>query len=300
MPIVIPQELPAFNELKGEKIFVMSESLAVKQDIRPLKIALVNLMPTKKETERQILRLLGNTPLQVEITFIKTGTYESKSVSKEHMDSFYTTFDKIKGHKFDGMIITGAPVETLEFTEVGYWDELCEIMAYAEKNVTSTLYICWGAQAAMQFHYGIGKRPLEKKLFGIFKNYRQDVNDPLLTGLDDAFNVPHSRHTSVDERAVRHCDKLEVLADGLECGISIVKSKDDKKLFFFGHSEYEPETLKKEYERDVTKGLAIERPKNYFIGDTDRVEMNWRSTGSMLFANWVNYYVYQVTPYELE
>lgn len=300
MPIVIPQDLPAFNTLTKENIFVMNDSRALSQDIRPLDIAIVNLMPTKIETETQLLRVLGNSPLQVNITLIKTESYVSKNASESHLERFYTTFSEIKNRKFDGMIVTGAPVETFEFSEVDYWEELCGIMDYAKECVTSTVFICWGAQAAMQRYYGIGKEVLTKKMFGVFKNRQTVENEPLLRGLDDYFNVPHSRHTKVDEDAIRKNKNLTVLAEGNTCGISIAKSNDNKAFFFFGHSEYDRETLKKEYLRDVDKNLDIDRPHRYFSDDgTENVDFSWRSTGSLLFNNWLNYYVYQVTPYSL-
>ncbi|MGI6213880.1 MAG: homoserine O-succinyltransferase [Christensenellales bacterium] len=299
MPIIIPQDIPAFDILTKENVFVMGELRAQTQDIRPIEIAIVNLMPTKIETETQLIRLLSNSPLQVNLTLVKTSTYTSKHTQESHMNKFYKTFSQIKNSFFDGMIITGAPVETLEFDEVAYWKELCKIMDYAEQRVTSTIYICWGAQAALYHHYGIGKIHLDKKMFGIFPNRALLQYDPLLKGLDDYFYVPHSRHTAVDEQAVYAHPELCVMASGAECGISIAKSKDNSKLFFFGHSEYDRETIKGEYLRDVKKGLPIERPVNYFTDEgTDNINMSWRSTANLLFYNWLNYYVYQVTPFQ--
>ena len=301
MPIVIPKDIPAFPVLKKENVFVMPKKRAEAQDIRPIEIAIVNLMPTKVETETQLMRLLANTPLQVNLTLIKTATYKSTNVSVDHMERFYKTFDEISDMKFDGMIVTGAPVETMEFDEVIYWEELKKIMDFADKKVTSTIYICWGAQAAMYHYYGIEKKPLPKKLFGIFPNKAAVQYDPLLKGLNDTFNVPHSRHTEIDADAVRKEKKLRILADGEDCGLSIVKSRDDKKFFFFGHSEYDRETLKNEYLRDKAKGLPIDQPKNYFInGNVNEIDFSWKSTANLLFYNWLNHYVYQVTPFNLE
>ena len=301
MPIVIPKDIPAFPVLKKENVFVMAKKRAEAQDIRPIEIAVVNLMPTKVETETQLMRLLANTPLQVNLTLIKTATYKSTNVSVDHMERFYKTFDEISDMKFDGMIVTGAPVETMDFDEVIYWEELKKIMDFADKKVTSTIYICWGAQAAMYHYYGIEKKPLPKKLFGIFPNRAAVQYDPLLKGLNDTFNVPHSRHTEIDADAVRKEKKLRVLAEGDDCGLSIVKSRDDKKFFFFGHSEYDRETLKNEYLRDKAKGLSIDQPKNYFInGNVNEIDFSWKSTANLLFYNWLNHYVYQVTPFNLE
>ena len=301
MPIVIPKDIPAFSVLKKENIFVMPKKRAESQDIRPIEIAVVNLMPTKVETETQLLRLLANTPLQVNLTLIKTATYKSTNTSENHMERFYKTFDEVRDTRFDGMIVTGAPVENLDFKEVAYWEELKAIFDYADSMVTSTIYICWGAQAAMYHYYGIEKKPLPKKLFGVFKNRASVAYEPLLKGLNDTFSIPHSRYTEIDSDAVRANKKLRVLAEGERSGISIVKSRDDRKFFFFGHSEYDRETLKNEYMRDKEKGLKIDPPENYFIdGDVNRIDMSWNSTGNLLFYNWLNHYVYQVTPYNLE
>lgn len=299
MPIVIPKDIPAFEVLTKENIFCMHSTRAAKQDIRPIEIAIVNLMPTKVLTETQLMRLLSNSPLQINVTLIQMATYHSSNTSQTHMDKFYKTFDDIKDSNFDGMIITGAPVETLEYNEVKYWDELCTIFNYAERYVTSTIFICWGAQAALNYYYGIGKRQLDKKVFGIFENYCTMENEPLLKGLDDSFNIPHSRHTEIDDKSLLEDGRLVVLAEGKECGLSIVKCIDNRKFFFFGHSEYDRETLKNEYLRDLEKGLPIEKPVNYFIGDSDKINLSWKSTGNLLFYNWLNYYVYQVTPYNI-
>jgi homoserine O-succinyltransferase len=300
MPIIIPKTLPAHDILKKEKIFVMDEHRAGTQDIRPIEIAILNLMPTKVETETQLVRLLSNSPLQIKITFINTATYTPTHVSSDHMQKFYKNIDEVRKNKYDGMIITGAPVETLPFEDVYYWQELKDIFNFADKHVTSTIYICWGAQAALYHHFGIGKVPLEKKLFGIFPTEASVQNDMLLKGMDDVFYIPHSRHTRVDEDAIRATKELKILAESKEAGISIVKTHDNKKFFLTGHSEYDRDTLKTEYLRDVNKGLDIEPPKNYFVEGTKRVNMCWKSTANLLFYNWLNYYVYQVTPYVLE
>ncbi len=299
MPIIIPKDIPAFSILKEENIFVMARARAITQDIRPIEIAIVNLMPTKVETETQLLRLLSNSPLQINVTFINTATHESKNVSKSHLDKFYKTFDEIKDRKFDGMIVTGAPVEHMPFEDVDYWKELTQIFDFADKNVTSTIYICWGAQAGLYYHYGIQKHPLDEKLFGIF-SHKKCAIDPLLKGVDDNFYIPHSRHTKVFDEDIYACKDLEVLASSVEAGCSILKSKDNKKIFLTGHSEYDRDTLKNEYLRDKNKGLDIKPPKNYFVDDSlTLVDMKWISTANLLYTNWLNYYVYQVTPFEL-
>lgn len=300
MPIVIPRGLPAFENLQSEKIFVMDKKRAVGQDIRPIEIAILNLMPTKETTETQLIRLLSNSPLQINVTLIKTDTYAPTHVTDDHMNRFYKSLDEIKKMKFDGMIVTGAPVETLPFEEVKYWHELEQIIDFADKNVTSTIYICWGAQAALYHKFGIGKHMLDKKLFGIFPTHAVVKNDMLLKGMDDTFYIPSSRHTSVDEIALRENPDIKILAEGEESGVAIAKTLDNKSFFFTGHSEYDRYTLRNEYLRDLEKGLPIERPKNYFAtDDIDKVDMKWRSTANLLFYNWLNYYVYQVTPYNL-
>lgn len=297
MPIVIPKSLPAHDILARENIFVMSHARATRQDIRPIEIAIVNLMPTKVDTETQLMRLLGNSPLQVNITLVKTGSYTGTHTPLEHLDKFYKTFDQISSRHFDGMIITGAPVETLPFEQVAYWEELTRIMDYADKYITSTVFICWGAQAALYHYYGIGKVLLPEKLFGVYRVRSLDENEPLLRGMNDIMHIPMSRHTAVDEVAVAQCKDIKVLAVGDQCGLSIAKSKDNKKFFFTGHSEYDRFTLRSEYLRDLDKGLPIKPPVHYFIdGDTNRVNMKWRSAATLLFNNWLNY-VYQVTPY---
>lgn len=300
MPIVIPRGLPAFESLQSEKIFVMDNKRAVGQDIRPIEIAILNLMPTKETTETQLMRLLSNSPLQINVTLIKTDTYAPTHVADDHMTRFYKSLDEIKKMKFDGMIVTGAPVETLPFEEVKYWHELEQIIDFADKNVTSTIYICWGAQAALYHKFGINKHMLGKKLFGIFPTHAVVKNDMLLKGMDDTFYIPSSRHTAIDETALRENPNIKILAEGEETGVAIAKTLDNKSFFFTGHSEYDRYTLRNEYLRDLEKGLSIERPKNYFANDdVDKVDMKWRSTANLLFYNWLNYYVYQVTPYHL-
>ena len=300
MPIVIPRGLPAFESLQSEKIFVMDNKRAVGQDIRPIEIAILNLMPTKETTETQLMRLLSNSPLQINVTLIKTDTYAPTHVADDHMTRFYKSLDEIKKMKFDGMIVTGAPVETLPFEEVKYWHELEQIIDFADKNVTSTIYICWGAQAALYHKFGINKHMLDKKLFGIFPTHAVVKNDMLLKGMDDTFYIPSSRHTAIDETALRENPNIKILAEGDETGVAIAKTLDNKSFFFTGHSEYDRYTLRNEYLRDLEKGLPIERPKNYFAtDDVDKVDMKWRSTANLLFYNWLNYYVYQVTPYHL-
>ena len=301
MPIIIPKGLPAYNVLQKENVFVMPKIRAEQQDIRPIEIAIVNLMPTKIETETQLMRLLGNSSLQVNVSLISMQSHESKNTSAEHLLKFYKSFDDIKNSKIDGLIITGAPVETLDYEDVSYWSELKQIMEYAKSNVTSTIFICWGAQAGLKYHYDIGKKLLTEKKFGIFATKAVTAHDMLLKGMDDTFYIPMSRHTSIDEEAVRNHDDLIVLAESKESGLSIAKSVDNRKFFFTGHSEYEKETLKNEYLRDLAKGNAIAMPENYFVdGNIDEINVNWRSTANLLFYNWLNYYVYQVTPFENE
>ena len=302
MPIKIPNKLPATETLINENIFVITETRALTQDIRPLKILLLNLMPTKIETETQLARLLGNTPLQVELEFLQTATYAATHTSSDHMISFYKTFDQVKDRKFDGMIITGAPVENMEFEEVAYWDELCEIMEWSKKNVTSTFHICWGAQSGLYYHYGIKKHPLDKKMFGIFKHKVDHKNSILFRGFDDEFMVSHSRHTTILEEDIRKCDKLKILSTSDEAGVYVVSTDRGRQIFVTGHSEYDANTLKKEYERDKNLGLEIEVPKNYFPNDDDTKEpmVSWRSSANLLYSNWLNYFVYQVTPYNID
>ena len=300
MPIIIPKGLPAYKSLSDEKIFVMDEARAVGQDIRPIEIAILNLMPTKETTETQLIRLLSNSPLQINVTLIKTDSYEPTHVSIGHMIRFYKSLDEIKKMKFDGMIVTGAPVETIPFEEVKYWNELEQIIDFADRNVTSTIYICWGAQAALYHKFGIKKENLPQKLFGVYPVHASVANDMLLKGMDDTFYIPTSRHTCIDEIALKNTPQIKVLAESDEAGVIIAKTVDNKSFFFTGHSEYDRFTLLNEYVRDLEKGLPIQKPVNYFAGDSlDKVDMKWRSTANLLFYNWLNYYVYQVTPFAL-
>ena len=301
MPVKIPDALPATRVLTEENIFVMTEKRSITQDIRALKIAILNLMPTKEKTETQLLRLIGNTPLQVEITLLRTGSYLSQHTDMGYLDTFYRTIEDVKSEYFDGLIITGAPVEQMDFEEVAYWPELVEILDWTTDHVTSTFHICWGAQAGLYRHYGIPKVPLAGKMFGVFPHIvlNRDVN--LLRGFDDRFYAPHSRHTSVPLDAVAATPELEALAVSSEAGLYLAASRDGRRIFVTGHSEYDPDTLKTEYERDLAKGLPIEAPKNYFIDNDPAkdVVVNWRGHGNLLYSNWLNYYVYQETPYNL-
>ena len=301
MPIKISNELPAYKTLTDENIFVMTENRATTQDIRPLRIAIVNLMPTKIDTETQLLRLLGNTSLQVETELVKMKSHVSKNTSAEHLTAFYKEFDEIRNQNFDGMIITGAPVEQMPFEEVEYWDELCEIMEWSKKHVHSTFHICWGAQAALYYHFGIPKIPLEKKLFGVFQHKAERKNYILLRGFDDVFMAPHSRHTTVRREDQEKCGKLKILASSEEAGVYAMITENGRQVFIMGHSEYDPRTLEKEYLRDKNAGLPIEVPANYYPNDDDTQEplVTWRSHANLLYANWLNYMVYQTTPYDL-
>ena len=300
MPIVISKDIPAYSALKAENIFVMNDERAFTQDIRPLEIAILNLMPTKVETETQFMRLLSNSPLQVNITLVYTESYKSKNTAAAHLEKFYKKFEDIRDKHFDGMIITGAPVEVMPFEEVAYWEELTHIFGFADKNVTSTIYICWGAQAALYYHYGIQKHLLPEKLFGIFPHRKLiEQHDPLLKGIDDVFYIPHSRHTTVDIEDVRKIKDLVILSESEYTGLSIAKSRDNKKIFLTGHMEYDRDTLKKEYERDVAKGLPIRPPFNYFTDKScSEVKVTWTSAANLFYTNWLNYYVYQVTPFK--
>jgi len=301
MPIKIPNELPAYKTLTDENIFVMDETRAITQDIRPLRIAIVNLMPTKIDTETQLLRLLGNTALQVEVELIHTKTHRSKNTSAEHLLAFYKCLDDIKEQSFDGMIITGAPIEHLEFEDVEYWQELCEIMEWSKKHVHSTLHICWGAQAGLHYHYGVDKFWLPEKMFGIFPHKVTRKSSILFRGFDDVFMVPHSRHTTVRREDIEAIPDLKILAESDEAGLYAVSDEGGKKIFIMGHSEYDAGTLNKEYVRDKKAGLDIKVPKNYFPDDDDTKEplVTWRSCANLLFSNWLNYFVYQTTPYDL-
>ncbi len=301
MPIKIPDKLPAVKILAEENIFVMTQTRAITQDIRPLKLLVLNLMPTKIETETQLSRLLGNTPLQIEMELIHTQSHRSKNVSKEHLFSFYKTFDEIKNLKFDGMIITGAPVEKLSFEQVDYWQELCSIMEWSKTNVHSTFHICWGAQAALYYHYGIDKQQLNKKLFGVYPHTVEHKKSILFRGFDDVFMAPHSRHTTVSRKDIESVPELKILASSTQAGVFAVKNKSGSQIFVFGHSEYDPDTLKREYLRDKNAGLDISVPENYFPDDDDTKPplVSWRSHANLLFYNWLNYFVYQTTPYDL-
>ncbi len=301
MPIKIPNELPAAKTLAEENIFVMAETRAVEQDIRPLQILLLNLMPTKVVTETQFSRLLGNTPLQVELTLMHTQSHRSKNTSEEHLLAFYSTFDEIKHRNFDGMVITGAPVEHMAFEEVEYWDELCEIMDWSRTHVHSTFHICWGAQAGLYYHFGIGKHTLDQKMFGIFPHRADYKRSMLFRGFDDVFMVPHSRHTGVARGDIEAVPELKILASSEEAGVFAVTTKEGKQIFITGHPEYDSDTLKKEYLRDVAAGKPIELPKNYFPQNDPEQEppATWRSSANLLYSNWLNYFVYQTTPFDL-
>ncbi len=301
MPIQIPNDLPAAGTLKKENIFVMTQTRAESQHIRPLEIVLLNLMPTKIATETQLSRLLGNTPLQVHLELMTMSTHQSKNVSQEHLLTFYKTFDEIKDRKFDGMVITGAPVENMAFEEVDYWEELCQIMEWSKTHVHSTFHICWGAQAGLYYHYGIQKHKLGKKLFGVFPHKADYKRAILLRGFDDIFWAPHSRHTTIMREDIAAVPELKILASSEQAGVYIVMNKEGRQIFVTGHSEYDPETLKNEYFRDKNQGLPIDVPENYFPDDDDREEpiVRWRGHANLLFSNWLNYFVYQTTPYDI-
>ncbi len=301
MPIRIPNDLPAAAALQQENIFVMTQNRASHQDIRPLEIVLLNLMPTKVETETQLSRLLGNTPLQVNLELMHTATHRSKNVSQEHMLSFYKSFDELKHRKFDGMVITGAPVEQMEFEQVDYWPELCRIMEWSKTHVHSTFHICWGAQAGLYYHYGVGKKPLKQKLFGVYKHHADYKRAILLRGFDDTFWVPHSRHTTIDRADVERVPEIKILASSEDAGVYAMMTDQGRQIFVTGHAEYDAQTLRKEYLRDKALGLPIDVPKNYFPGDDDSQEplVRWRGHANLLFSNWLNYFVYQTTPYDI-
>ena len=302
MPIKIPNELPAAKVLTDENIFIMTEYRAITQDIRPLKILLLNLMPTKIDTETQLSRLLSNTPLQIELELLHTRSHESKNTSEEHMLAFYKTFDAVKDNYYDGLVITGAPVEKMEFEEVEYWSELTEIMEWSKHHVHSTFHICWGAQAGLYYHYGINKYLLDEKLFGVFKHKVERKQSILFRGADDEFYVPHSRHTSIRREDVEKVPELKILASSDEAGVYAISNDGGSKIFIMGHSEYDPLTLCKEYERDKNAGLEIKVPKNYFPDDDDTKYPNvtWRAHANLLYSNWLNYFVYQTTPYDIK
>lgn len=302
MPIKIPNDLPATETLHEENIFVITEKRALTQDIRPLKILLLNLMPTKIATETQFSRLLGNTPLQVELEFLQTASHKSTHTDENHLITFYQTFDEIKHKKYDGMIITGAPVELMEFEEVNYWEELCEIMEWSKTHVTSTFHICWGAQAGLYYHYGIKKHKLPQKLFGIFEHKVEYKKSILFRGFDDVFMVPHSRHTTVLREDIEKVPELKILSSSEKGGVYVVSTDKGRQIFVTGHSEYDADTLKNEYLRDKNAGLPISLPENYFEDDDDTKPpvVSWRSHANLLYSNWLNYFVYQTTPYNIE
>ena len=302
MPIRIPNDLPATKTLLDENIFVMTETRAMTQDIRPLDLLILNLMPTKIDTETQLARLLGNTPLQVNMELMQMSTHESKNTSSEHMLAFYKTFDQVRHRKFDGMIITGAPVEQMPFEEVEYWDELCQIMEWSKTHVHSTFHICWGAQAGLYYHYGINKVPLPEKMFGIFPHVVERRSNMLFRGFDDVFMVPHSRHTTIRREDVEKVPALKILASSPEAGIYAMSTENGRQIFITGHSEYDARTLEKEYLRDKNLGLPISVPKNYYPNDDDTQppRVTWRSCANLLYSNWLNYFVYQTTPYDIK
>ena len=302
MPLTLPDKLPAIELLKKENIFVMDTTRASSQDIRPLRIAVLNLMPLKITTETDLVRLLSNSPLQIELSLMKVKSHTSKNTPIEHMQAFYTDFEEMRHHKYDGFIITGAPVEHLDFEEVGYWEEMKEIFEWARHNVTSTLYICWAAQAGLYHHYGIPKYPLDKKMFGIFKHTIANPELPIFRGFDDEFHVPHSRHTEVRREDIERHPELSILAESEESGVYMVMAREGREIFLTGHSEYSPLTLDTEYRRDLAKGLPIEMPQHYYPNDDPEQPplVRWRGHANLLFNNWLNYYVYQATPYRLE
>lgn len=301
MPIKIPDSLPAKKTLTNENIFVMDEQRALQQDIRPLRIAILNLMPTKIITETQLLRLISNTPIQIEIELLHPKTHISKNTSREHMTKFYKTFDEVKHEKFDGLIITGAPVEQMEFEEVNYWNELKTIMEWSLSNVYSTFHICWGAQAALYYHYGIKKYPLKEKIFGVFEHCICKPNTMLLRGFDECFFAPHSRHTEVRREDIEKVKEIDILSDSEQAGVYVMKTDGGRQVFVTGHSEYDRLTLKEEYDRDISRGFNIKVPANYFPDDDPKKSpvINWRGHANLLFSNWLNYYVYQETPFDL-
>lgn len=302
MPIKIPNQLPATKTLAEENIFVMTDARAVAQDIRPLQILMLNLMPTKIDTETQLSRLLGNTPLQVELTLMHTSSHKSKNTSQDHLLAFYTTFDKVKDRYFDGLVITGAPVEMMEFEEVEYWQELCEIMEWSTTHVHSTFHICWGAQAGLYYHFGVQKKTLDKKMFGVFPHIADYKRSMLFRGFDDVFMVPHSRHTTIDREDLEGIPGLKILASSPEAGVFALSTKKGRQIFITGHPEYDSETLGREYWRDVNAGKPIEIPKNYYPdNDPNKAPVStWRSSANLLYCNWLNYFVYQTTPFDLQ
>ena len=301
MPIKIPNSLPARETLEGENIFVMTEYRAIHQDLRPLNLLILNLMPTKIATETQLLRKFSNTPLQIQVELLQTISHDAQNVDRSHLESFYTSYDQIKDKNYDGLVITGAPVENLDFETVDYWEELCQIMEWSKTHVHSTLHICWGAQAGLYYHYGIPKYALPQKLFGVFDHRVLKPSSPLFRGFDDRFYAPHSRHTEVLEEDIRKVPGLEVLAVSEEAGVFAVKTEDSRQFFLLGHLEYDRNTLAQEYWRDVDRGLDIQVPRHYFPNDDPNQTpiVRWRSAGQLIYTNWLNYYVYQTTPYDL-
>lgn len=301
MPIKVQSNLPAKKIMEEENIFVMDENRAISQDIRPLQIAILNLMPLKEDTEVQLLRSLSNTPLQVDITFLTTATYIGKNTPASHLDKFYLTYEEVKNQKFDGLLITGAPVEMMEFEEVQYWDELVKIMEWSKKNITSTLHLCWGAQAGLYYHYGIQKKRLKEKMFGVFQHQVLHRKVPFVRGFDDVFYIPHSRHTYVEKEEIEKNKELTILAESHEAGVLIVMAGNGKQIFVMGHPEYDRMTLDTEYKRDLERGMDIAIPKNYYLDDdpSKKPLLRWRGHANTMYTNWLNYYVYQVTPYEL-
>ncbi|MCR5670948.1 MAG: homoserine O-succinyltransferase [Butyrivibrio sp.] len=300
MPIKVQNELPARELLEKENIFVVDENRAMHQDIRSLQICILNLMPLKEDTELQLLRCLSNTPLQIDVSFMRMSSHISTNTSPNHLNRFYNTFDDLKDKTFDGMIITGAPVEQMDFEEVDYWDELCEIFKWTDTHVTSTFHICWGAQAGIYFHYGINKEPLPKKRFGIYQHRVMNRKVPLVRGFDDLFVMPHSRHTETDSKKIHECEDLVVLAESPEAGVFLCMNRSGSRIFVMGHAEYDRLTLDSEYKRDLSKGLVIEMPINYYPDDNpdNKPELVWRAHSNNLYSNWLNYYVYQATPYK--
>lgn len=301
MPVIIPNDLPAAGVLASENIFTMTAYRAMHQDIRPLRIAILNLMPTKETTETQLLRVLGNTPLQTEVTLVRLESHESKNTASDYLDRFYVPFSEIENQRFDGIVVTGAPVETLAFEAVNYWPELVRILDWSSHHGFSTFFICWGAQAALYHYYGIQKHPLAQKCFGVFRNHVLNRHSPLIRGFDDEFYIPHSRHTTISPLDIRNHPDLEIVAESPDAGVSLIVSRDGRHVFATGHSEYDSDTLAGEYFRDIGKGMDIQVPSNYFPSDDPEQTpiVRWRSHGHMLFSNWLNYYVYQQTPYDL-
>lgn len=301
MPLKLPKNLPAIEALKDENIFVMDDDRANSQDIRPLRIAILNLMPVKERTEMDLIRLLSNTPLQLDITFMKVPGHESKNTSSDHMEQFYTSFEKLIDQKFDGMIITGAPLEHLAFEDVTYWPWIQTIFNWAKTHVTSTMYICWAAQAALYHFYNVPKYPLPEKMFGVFKHHSLDPKSPIFRGFDDVFYMPQSRHSEIKAEDIQKIPELKIMAESWESGVYMVMARDGREIFVTGHSEYAPDTLDSEYKRDLAKGLPIQPPANYYKDDdpSQEIIVRWRSTANLFFSNWLNYYVYQMTPFDI-